>query len=85
MTLGRAHINSSHIHCVVSAEQGHLQLEVALVVLGLVGNLGDELLLVSPGRCLLLNLALGGDTGVEINLGGAVDGQALRAVSVHLG
>ena len=75
LTVWRAHIESTHVYCVVSARQGHLQLQIVLIVLGRVGNLGHQLFLLR--LCLSFSISRGGDTGVQINLGGRVDAQVL--------
>ena len=83
MTYGRAHVDSSHVDCVVPARQGHLQLQIVLIVLGGVGYLRDQLFLLEIGLRLRFRLSvrLRRDARVQIYLGGRVHAQVL----IHTG
>jgi len=72
-----AHIECSHVHCVVSARQGNLQLQIILIIFGWVCHLRDQLFLLCVSLSLSFGISAGGDTGVEIDLRLRVNAQIL--------
>ena len=58
LTHRRAHVYGPHVHCIVPARQRHLQLQIVLVVLGGVGNLGHQLFLLEGRLCLRFRLRI---------------------------
>jgi len=71
LTDGGSQPDSSHIHSIVSAHEGHLKAHIILIVLVLIANLGNQLLFLYLRLALLK--CVNSETGIEAKSIGCID------------